>query len=48
MAKRDSSSPEAERKRLEEANAGVKDWRRWGSYVSERQWGTVRESTYRP
>ncbi len=43
MAQRDSSSPEAERKRLEEANAGVKDWRRWGPYVSERQWGTVRE-----
>ncbi len=28
--------------RLEEARAGV-EWRRWGPYLSERQWGTVRE-----
>jgi hypothetical protein len=28
--------------RLEEARAGKK-WRRWGTYLSERQWGTVRE-----
>ncbi len=33
----------AERKRLEEAKAGKKPWRRWGAYLSERQWGTVRE-----
>jgi hypothetical protein len=32
----------AERVRLEEARAGRK-WRRWGTYLSERQWGTVRE-----
>jgi len=32
----------AERHRLEEARAGKK-WRRWGTYLSERQWGTVRE-----
>ena len=25
------------------AAEGVKDWRRWGPYLSERQWGTVRE-----
>jgi hypothetical protein len=25
------------------AGAGVKNWRRWGPYVSDRQWGTVRE-----
>src|SRR5262245_23556104 len=31
-----------ERRRLEEARAGV-PWRRWGPYLSERQWGTVRE-----
>jgi hypothetical protein len=43
MAQRDSSGLEAERQRLNEANAGAKDWRRWGPYVSERQWGTVRE-----
>jgi len=28
--------------RLEEASAGKK-WRRWGTYLSERQWATVRE-----
>ena len=32
----------AEHRRLEEARAGAK-WRRWGTYLSERQWGTVRE-----
>ena len=32
----------AERDRLEQARAGVA-WRRWGPYLSERQWGTVRE-----
>src|SRR3954466_79637 len=31
-----------EEKRLQEARAGV-PWRRWGPYLSERQWGTVRE-----
>jgi hypothetical protein len=29
--------------RLEEANAHQQVWRKWGPYVSERQWGTVRE-----
>lgn len=33
----------AESKRLEEARTRKKDWKRWGSYVSERAWGTVRE-----
>src|SRR5215213_9610898 len=33
----------AERKRLEEARLREKDWKRWGCYVSERAWGTVRE-----
>jgi hypothetical protein len=32
----------AEHRRLEEARGAVK-WRRWGTYLSERQWGTVRE-----
>jgi Glycosyl hydrolase family 63 C-terminal domain len=32
----------AEHRRLEEARDGKK-WRRWGTYLSERQWGTVRE-----
>src|SRR5215469_13070372 len=31
-----------EARRLEEARAGIA-WRRWGPYLSERQWGTVRE-----
>ncbi|MEM6262250.1 MAG: glucosidase [Bacteroidota bacterium] len=30
-------------KRLSEANAGIREWRKWGPYLSERQWGTVRE-----
>ena len=33
----------AERGRLEEARAQGVPWRRWGPYLSERQWGTVRE-----
>ncbi|MGI9034914.1 MAG: MGH1-like glycoside hydrolase domain-containing protein [Pyrinomonadaceae bacterium] len=33
----------AEERRLEEDNRGEKNWKRWGSYVSERAWGTVRE-----
>ena len=33
----------AEQERLEEANAHRQAWRKWGPYVSERQWGTVRE-----
>ncbi|MGI8542146.1 MAG: MGH1-like glycoside hydrolase domain-containing protein [Aridibacter sp.] len=32
-----------EKKRLELANKRKKDWKLWGSYVSERAWGTVRE-----
>jgi hypothetical protein len=32
----------AERQRLTEADGGVA-WRKWGPYLSERQWGTVRE-----
>ena len=33
----------AEKARLEQANRGEENWRRWGPYLSERQWGTVRE-----
>src|SRR5579862_4697205 len=33
----------AEHRRLAENLAGQKHWKRWGSYLSERQWGTVRE-----
>jgi hypothetical protein len=32
-----------EDRRLEESRARTKYWKRWGSYLSERQWGTVRE-----
>src|SRR5689334_8296617 len=32
-----------EKRRLEEDCLGVRPWRRWGPYLSERQWGTVRE-----
>jgi hypothetical protein len=32
----------AEAVRLEEIRRGIR-WRRWGPYLSERQWGTVRE-----
>ena len=33
----------AEKDRLAEVKAGISDWRRWGTYLSERAWGTVRE-----
>ncbi|HUL79264.1 MAG TPA: glucosidase [Vicinamibacteria bacterium] len=33
----------AERTRLEEARQGKAHWKKWGPYLSERQWGTVRE-----
>src|SRR5215470_589844 len=33
----------AEERRLREAHARTAHWRRWGPYLSERQWGTVRE-----
>jgi len=39
----DPSARNAEQRRLDEANANTKEWRRWGPYLSERQWGTVRE-----
>lgn len=32
-----------ENERLAEDKAGGKKWRRWGPFLSERQWGTVRE-----
>src|SRR4051812_9053069 len=33
----------AEQRRLEEAREKKADWKKWGPYLSERQWGTVRE-----
>jgi Mannosylglycerate hydrolase MGH1-like glycoside hydrolase domain len=43
MAKRSSSLP-AEYERLNAPDeGGIAPWRRWGPYISERSWGTVRE-----
>ena len=36
-----SKNPEA--LRLQETRAAKIPWRKWGPYLSERQWGTVRE-----
>jgi hypothetical protein len=33
----------AEKQRMADNKAGKDNWRRWGPYLSERQWGTVRE-----
>src|SRR6201981_1932365 len=33
----------AEWNRLAEAHENAAEWRKWGPYLSERQWGTVRE-----
>ena len=38
-----TSEGDSETMRLRQADAGEKAWRRWGPYLSERQWGTVRE-----
>ena len=36
------TQPSAEQKRLNDSAKGT-PWRKWGPYLSERQWGTVRE-----
>jgi hypothetical protein len=33
----------AEKQRLSETKTGMKHWQKFGPYVTERQWGTVRE-----
>jgi hypothetical protein len=33
----------SEQQRLDGQNAGRESWHEWGPYLSERQWGTVRE-----
>jgi hypothetical protein len=38
-----TSRSTAEHTRLEEAKQGKSPWKKWGPYLSERQWGTVRE-----
>ena len=32
---------------MREAREGTAPWRKWGTYLSERRWGTVREDTVR-
>src|SRR5258707_3640120 len=34
---------DAERERIDEDCRRVRNWRRWGPYLADRQWGTVRE-----
>src|SRR5262249_33412406 len=38
-----SSTITAEHQRLEHEASRTKNWKRWGPYLSERQWATVRE-----
>ncbi len=38
-----TGEPGAERRRLAEARDNTATWYTWGSYLSDRQWGTVRE-----
>src|SRR3989454_4098651 len=40
---RAKESADAEKTRLAEDARREKNWKRWGPYLSERQWGTVRE-----
>src|SRR5882672_1133205 len=39
----EGKTPTAEEARLAEDAARRKNWKRWGPYLAERQWGTVRE-----
>ena len=43
MASPRPASLSAEHQRLAEDASRAKNWKRWGPYLSERQWGTVRE-----
>ena len=36
-------NPTQEETRLQQAHERTANWQRWGPYLSERQWGTVRE-----
>jgi hypothetical protein len=38
-----AATANAELERLRQVKAGEQPWRKWGPYLSERQWGTVRE-----
>jgi Glycosyl hydrolase family 63 C-terminal domain len=39
----ENSMTDTERNRLQEAHEDKQPWYRWGPYLTERQWGTVRE-----
>ena len=41
--RRDQGKLDAETERLAEDARREKNWKRWGPYLAERQWGTVRE-----
>ena len=43
MGKSSSAKPDAERHRQDDQYSGKRPWSLWGPYLSERQWGTVRE-----
>lgn len=43
MSQSDSKQAGAEHQRLQEEKQRKKNWKRWGPYLPERQWGTVRE-----
>ncbi len=38
-----NEAADAEHRRLDESRRRAKHWKRWGPYLSERAWGTVRE-----
>jgi hypothetical protein len=40
---RTPNTADAEKQRLAEDEARKRNWKRWGPYLAERQWGTVRE-----
>jgi len=40
---RPATAGTAEQQRLDDEQARRANWKRWGTYLSERQWGTVRE-----
>src|SRR5215472_1492564 len=43
MREANQSASTAEEQRLKESRERKRHWKRWGPYLSERQWGTVRE-----
>jgi hypothetical protein len=43
MQTNQSTESSAEQTRLQEYREGRAAWKKWGPYLSERQWGTVRE-----